>query len=166
MTVDAGAAGGGRDSISLDSEHGEVLDALRRGGAARDRLVSIILDVAAERWPDRWRSLRPVPIRLATWVGYDMDGRTDIGWATSIGYRLIEKAERLTGYVAALRGIDPAHALLADLAAAEAHTREMVAIFAADLTDPADLSAAANRLTAPHPGKLLSLVPIFKPISK
>ena len=36
-----------------------------------------------------------MPFRFATWVGYDMDGRTDIGWATSMHYRLREKAMRL-----------------------------------------------------------------------
>ena len=55
----------------------------------------------------RWREVRPVPFRFATWVGYDMDGRTDIGWNTSVRYRLAEKAERLAAYAADLASAAP-----------------------------------------------------------
>jgi phosphoenolpyruvate carboxylase len=67
----------------------------------------LLLGQAAARWPDQWRSLAPLPLRFATWVGYDMDGRTDIGWATSLRYRLIEKAERLGRYADALAEAAP-----------------------------------------------------------
>jgi phosphoenolpyruvate carboxylase len=49
----------------------------------------------------------PTPLRFASWVGYDMDGRTDIGWQTCIRYRLEEKAERLASYAALLEQIAP-----------------------------------------------------------
>ena len=150
-----------RDIITLDSEHDDVLAAMRQAGAARDVLVGIILDVAADRWPDQWQTLKPMPLRLATWVGYDMDGRTDISWATSIRYRLIEKAERLAGYAQMLEGISvEASALIAVLRDAEAYARGMAALFVGDLSDPATLGAAANQFTADHPAKLLSLAPI------
>ncbi len=150
-----------RDAITLDSEHRQALDAMREAARARDTLVATLFDIAAARWPDQWRGFRPLPFRLATWVGYDMDGRTDIGWATSIGYRLAEKADRLKGYAASLSAIDDGHALLGTLRDAEAHSRAMAALFVTDLTDPAALSAAANRLTADDPGKLLSLAPVI-----
>lgn len=152
---------GSRDPITLDSEHDDVLAAMARAAAARDTLSRIILDCAARHWPQRWQALAPVPYRLATWVGYDMDGRTDIGWATSIGYRLEEKATRLAGYarsLAAIGGVDHT-ALLDQLHAAQAHTHEMRALFAGDLGSTAALSAAANALTAENPAKLLSLTP-------
>ena len=69
------------------------------------RATEELLAEARRRWPDQWRDLQPMPLRFATWVGYDMDGRTDISWATSLRYRLSEKAERLAGYAAALGGI-------------------------------------------------------------
>jgi phosphoenolpyruvate carboxylase len=50
---------------------------------------------------------------------------------------------------------------LAMLRAALSHTQEMVALFATDLSDPAALSDAANRMTADAPGKLLSLAPVI-----
>ncbi len=148
-----------RPAVTLAGEHGEAIAALRRAGIARDAMVGVLLDVAKRHWPDRWQDVKPMPWRLATWVGYDMDGRTDIGWATSIGFRLLEKAERLAGYVEALSGL---HDGIADqLKQAESHSREMAALFATDLASPVALSAAANRLTENVPGKLLTLAPII-----
>ena len=145
-----------REAITLDSEHRAAMDALARAQAARDAMVRTLLAEARRRWPDQWRKLAPLPLRFASWVGYDMDGRTDISWATSLRYRLEEKAERLTSYAAAL---DPA---LPDLAgqlraAADYATRQAERLAALDLADPAALSDAANHLAADHPFKLTSL---------
>lgn len=148
-----------RPPITLVGEHDEAIAAMRRAGSARDAMIGVLLDVAAKHWPDHWQSFKPLPWRLATWVGYDMDGRTDIGWATSIGFRLLEKAERLAGYADALADLEGG--IAERLKGAEAHSREMAALFATDLSQPAALSAAANRLTADAPGKLLSLTPII-----
>lgn len=148
-----------RDTITLDTEHEAAMAAMARGQVARDRITGLLFDVAAARWPKRWRSLQPLPVRFASWVGYDMDGRTDIGWATSIRYRMIEKARRLATYAEALASVAPA--IAGRLARAGYRTEEMVAIFATDLTDPAALSAAANTLTADHPDRLVSLKPII-----
>jgi phosphoenolpyruvate carboxylase len=72
-------------------------------------------------------------------------------------FRLAEKAERLARYVASLEAIDPAHPLLRELRPATAYAAARRNDFAADLSDPAALSVAANRLTANDPRKLLSL---------
>ena len=109
------AAPSERPTITLAYEHGRAMAAMAQGQDARDRIVSHLLDIARERWPEEWHALSPLPFRFATWVGYDMDGRTDIGWHTSIGFRLAEKAERLARYVASLEAIDPAHSLLTEL---------------------------------------------------
>lgn len=151
----------GTSAITLDFEHEAAMAAIARAQDARDAITRRLLAEAARRWPDQWRSLRVQPFRFASWVGYDMDGRTDIGWATSIGYRLSEKAMRLGRYADAMAAIDPAHPLAARLRAAGSHAADMAALFAADLADPAALSAAANRLTADHPDKLLSLAPLI-----
>ncbi|MCB2079898.1 MAG: phosphoenolpyruvate carboxylase [Novosphingobium sp.] len=148
-----------RDAITLDSEHDAVMAALSRAQDARDRMNGVLFDVAATNWPKRWKSLQPMPVRLASWVGYDMDGRTDIGWSTSIRYRLVEKAMRLERYAASLSDVEPA--IAERLARAGAHTRDMADRFAADLTEPSDLSAAADALTADHPDKIISLAPII-----
>ncbi len=144
-----------RDAITLDYEHSAAMAALARAQAARDRINALLLTQAREQWPDHWRSLEPMPLRFASWVGYDMDGRTDISWATSLRYRLQEKAERLGSYAAQLRGFAPEQS--AALARAADRAEDMAALFAQDLSEPAALSAAADTLTADHPDKLTSL---------
>lgn len=148
-----------RDALTLDGEHEQAMAAIARAQAARDAINARLIAEARRRWPGRWRDLAPLPLRFASWVGYDMDGRTDISWATSLRYRLSEKAERLGSYAAALHACAPALAERLDRAAARA--TEMAALFAADLSDPAALSAAANTLTADHPDKLISLAPVI-----
>ncbi len=148
-----------RDTITLDSEHDAAMRAMARAQGARDRLTGILFDAARANWPQDWRSLRPVPLRLAHWVGYDMDGRTDISWTTSLRYRLSEKAERLASYAAMLADVAPE--IAAQLQRAQARAAEMAALFAADLADPSALSSAANTLTADHADKLTSLAPMI-----
>ncbi|MGX7896605.1 phosphoenolpyruvate carboxylase [Tsuneonella sp. HG222] len=148
-----------RPAVTLAYEHEAAMAAMARAQDARDRIVTRLLDVARERWPGEWLDLAPLPFRFATWVGYDMDGRTDIKWFHSIGFRLAEKAQRLARYTAALEAIDPAHPLAAELRAATGYARDRASDFAADLTEPAALSVAANRLTANDPRKCLSLAP-------
>ncbi len=151
-----------RDVLTLDYEHEEAMAAIARGQVARDRITAEVLESARSRWPDSWRTLRPAPFRFATWVGYDMDGRTDISWSTCLRYRLIEKALRLDSYAAATA----AHAadIAARLTRAADYARALSVRLAADLSDPAALSEVANALAAEHPDKLTSLTPIVEAI--
>ena len=152
--------------ITLDYEHEMAMAAIAQAQDARDSIVGEVLSHAARTWPDRWHELRPQPFRFASWVGYDMDGRTDIQWFDSIGFRLSEKAQRLARYTASLEAIDPAHTLLGTLRAALAHADARVKDFAEDLSKPENLSAAANRLTADDPGKLLTLTPLIEALEE
>ncbi|MCL6250896.1 phosphoenolpyruvate carboxylase [Altererythrobacter sp. KTW20L] len=155
--IDRDTLAGERPQITLAHEHAEAMKAIAHAQGARDVLVRALLSHAAAKWPDEWHALQPLPFRFASWVGYDMDGRTDITWSASIGFRLAEKAERLALYARQLAAIDPAHRLLRELKPAADYAADRAADFAADLTDPAALSVAANRLTARDPRKLLSL---------
>ncbi|GGD48665.1 phosphoenolpyruvate carboxylase [Croceicoccus pelagius] len=148
-----------RTMITLDSEHDAAMSAMSRAQGARDRIVRTLFEQARGKWPSEWKSFAPTPVRLATWVGYDMDGRTDIGWNTSIRYRLQEKAERLASYAAMLAQDAPE--IAGRLSAAAEHTGEMAAMFAKDLSDPALLSHTANSLTADNPAKIVSLAPVI-----
>ncbi|MFM8542966.1 MAG: phosphoenolpyruvate carboxylase, partial [Chakrabartia sp.] len=150
-----------RSPITLDWEHDEAMAAIQRAQRARDHLVLTTLDAAADRWPDKWRNLLPQPYRLATWVGYDMDGRTDISWATSLRYRFAEKAQRLGLYADMLEAAAPQHALLTQLRAAQQHSQDMASLCVGEMSEPEAVSAAANQLTADHPAKLLSLGPLI-----
>jgi phosphoenolpyruvate carboxylase len=147
--------------ITLEEEHEQALAALFEAGRARDRLNRVLLEAARRQWPERWLAFDPTPFRFATWVGYDMDGRTDISWATSVGFRLKEKALRLAGYTAALAAIEPRHPELLGLERAVAYSSERAADFSRDLTDPEVLSKAANSLSSDHPDKWLSLGPLI-----
>lgn len=150
-----------RPEITLAYEHGRAMQAVARAQDARDLIVGRALEYARDTWPDQWLELAPLPVRFASWVGYDMDGRTDIRWFDSIGFRLSEKAERLDRYAATLASFDSQHPLLAQLQAAAQYTHERTSDFRGDLSDPAELSATANRLTRDNPAKLLSLTPMI-----
>ena len=148
-----------RDTITLDTEHDAALAAIARGQGARDAINAALFQTARARWPGQWRGLKPMPLRFASWVGYDMDGRTDIGWNTCIRYRLTEKAQRLAAYAAMLG--DAAPDIATRLIAAAERAEEMATLFAGEMKDPAAVSDAANTLTADHPAKLVSLAPIL-----
>ena len=80
---------------TLAEEFEQATAAIRHGRDAIDRLTTSLLHAAAQTWPDRWRSLAPRPVILASWVGYDTDGRTDIGWWDTLRLRLVMKRLQL-----------------------------------------------------------------------
>lgn len=150
-----------RPAITLRYEHQRAMFAIANAQDARDRIVAQALGTAQKNWPAKWYAAQPLPFRFASWVGYDMDGRTDIKWFDSIGFRLAEKAERLARYVASLEAVDEAHPLLETLRKAASYSQDRAADFREDLSEPAALSKAANTLTDDHPHKMLSLTPVI-----
>ncbi len=80
---------------TLADEFEQAVAAITHGRDAIDRLTAALLAAAAAVWPDRWRQLSPRPVVLATWVGYDTDGRTDIGWWDTLRLRLVMKRLQL-----------------------------------------------------------------------
>ncbi len=151
-----------RPTITLDYEHERAMRAIGHAQDARDRIVHDLLASARKRWPGRWKEFDPLPFRFATWVGYDMDGRTDIKWHTSIAYRLAEKALRLERYADTLAKSVPGHDLVGTLRRAASQAADHADHFVNDLDDASALSVAANRLTADDPDKLLSLAPVIE----
>jgi len=149
-------------AITLPYEHDRAMSAIANAQDARDHIVKQTLERARASWPDQWLELAPLPIRFASWIGYDMDGRTDIAWSDSIGFRLSEKAQRLDRYIASLQAIDAKHPLLSPLRRAAQYTHDRTEDFRGDLSEPAALSKAANRLTQDDPDKLLSLLPMIE----
>lgn len=140
-------------SINLIGEHEEVQDALRNAAGAQQAYAALVMQVARKAFPDRWRDLRPYLPTLASWVGYDLDGRTDIHWSQSLTFRLREKADQLARYcdrLEAMSGaskIAPLARLIIRLRAAAKDTDADAGLFAQDLTDPEHLVHAANALT-------------------
>lgn len=153
-----------RDAVTLDYEHMEAMRAIGCAQVARDRMVHELYKYAAKQWPDRWTEFRPMPFRFASWVGYDMDGRTDIGWHTSLHYRLSEKAQRLASYAAWLGEIDALPEREELLGRAALHASALAALLKDAPNDAAELSSIANKITEDHPDKLLSLTPVIEAI--
>jgi phosphoenolpyruvate carboxylase len=77
--------------ITLQDEFEQARFAVRHARDAIDRLNAAFLDEARQRWPQDWTRLAPRPVILASWVGCDTDGRTDIGWWDTLRYRLESK---------------------------------------------------------------------------
>ena len=75
-------------SISLIGEHEEAQATITNAQNALSAYAKLVLDVARSAFPDKWRSLRLSVPTLASWVGYDLDGRTDIHWSQSFALRL------------------------------------------------------------------------------
>ncbi|KQO65481.1 phosphoenolpyruvate carboxylase [Methylobacterium sp. Leaf88] len=82
-------------NISLDDEFEQACIAANHGRTAIDDFNAMLLDAARARWPDRWTELVPKPFAIASWVGCDTDGRTDIGWWDTLRYRLESKRMQL-----------------------------------------------------------------------
>ncbi len=90
--------------ITLEQEFTQAAAAIGRGRDAIDRFNAALLEVARSAWPDRWTELTPRPIILSTWVGYDTDGRTDIGWWDTLRLRLEMKRLQLSRLKANVAG--------------------------------------------------------------
>ncbi len=155
-----------RSAPSIDDEHAAALAAINCAADAQDRLVGLLVGVAQKSFPEQWRTLRPKPFDFATWVGYDMDGRTDIAWTTSVRFRLLEKRNQLDRYLSLLRPLETHDVVIAEvvktLAAGHRHTGDMLAEFSQALDTPEALSRAANALTAEDPSRLVSLRPLIE----
>ncbi|GGC60860.1 phosphoenolpyruvate carboxylase [Chelatococcus reniformis] len=82
--------------ITLQDEFAQARFAVRHARDAIDRLNAALLAAARERWPERWTEFAPQPVTLASWVGCDTDGRTDIGWWDTLRYRLESKRGQFT----------------------------------------------------------------------
>ena len=77
--------------ITLDEEFEAAASATARGRDAVDALCAALLRAARNRFPYRWTELSPCPAVLASWVGYDTDGRVDIHWYDTLRLRLRNK---------------------------------------------------------------------------
>ncbi|MEM9377821.1 MAG: phosphoenolpyruvate carboxylase, partial [Pseudomonadota bacterium] len=156
-------------SISLLGEHEEVQTTLAHAQTALLAYARTVLTVARDAFPDQWRSLRLCVPTLASWVGYDLDGRTDIHWSQSFALRLQEKAVQLSRYVGDLGTLsDQAsgatkaalEALGERLDAAAKLTEAEAEIFSEDLTQPDNLVLAANQLTDRQADRVVHSAPI------
>ena len=135
--------------IRLADEFERAVAAIGHGRDALDRLNAALFTCARAAWPDRWTELAPRPVVLASWVGYDTDGRTDITWADTMRLRLRMKLLQLDRLAGQLAGLPAAAALAARIAAARLMVRDQVDACAA-ATDPATIAAFGRLLVGGH----------------
>ena len=84
--------------LSLAREHALSLDAIGNILAALRQAYDILFRVAAEFYPRRWTELVPRMVTVASWVGYDLDGRSDIRWSDTLLKRLRLAVNSLVTY--------------------------------------------------------------------
>lgn len=94
-----------RETVSLSQEHDEAMLAQTNARKAIQKLNRIWLQIKAKQNNDTWRDTLPTAFGISTWVGYDLDGRSDITWLDSLILRLQEKHRALSLYHDALAEI-------------------------------------------------------------
>jgi phosphoenolpyruvate carboxylase len=82
-------------SLTLQHEHKCAQDAVRNLRDAYEELLHGFYSVSAQKFGDAAYAIRPKLTTFASWIGYDLDGRTDISWNFSYHVRLIEKRAAL-----------------------------------------------------------------------
>ena len=151
---------------SLQEEHEDAQAAIHRIQTALQDIHTAILGVASKAFPERWTELTPRLIHVYSWVGYDIDGRTDISWADAIRLRLREKFQQLQRYLETSESIaadmmdaKPTNLsiLIGKLSEARDSAARDLAFFNEDLNEPSNLVAAANNLTRSSTRRFLNL---------
>ncbi|MBP0464797.1 phosphoenolpyruvate carboxylase [Roseomonas sp. PWR1] len=80
---------------TLEAEFDQAAAAIARGRDALDALAAALIEAGQAVWGDRALALQPAPVIMSSWVGYDTDGRTDIGWQDTLRLRLCMKRLQL-----------------------------------------------------------------------
>jgi len=163
------------DSITLSHEHGEAQAAIKNAQSALRAYAELIVDVARAAFPDQWTALKPELPTIASWIGYDLDGRTDIHWSQSFAFRLTEKATQLQEYAERLEALSSQadgaleadlKVLAARLDAAYKLSADEAALFSEDLTVPQNLVAAANAITSQNEARIISASSILSALDE
>ncbi len=153
---------------TLQEEHEDAQKALVNIQGAVEKIHRQILEVAAAKFPKRWTEITPNLIHVYSWVGYDIDGRTDISWGDALRLRLQEKRDQIKRYLSASTNLLDNHQpgrksekhieglidLLSD--GLESADRDL-SLFNKDLSNTSNLVAAANNLTRASKRRLLNL---------
>jgi len=82
-------------NIDLGYEHSRVQKSISNLRDSYTELLQSFFSVATTRYGDKAFTLRPQLATIASWVGYDLDGRNDIKWTFSLLVRLQEKQAAL-----------------------------------------------------------------------
>ncbi|MCP4780917.1 MAG: phosphoenolpyruvate carboxylase [Hyphomicrobium sp.] len=119
-------------NIDLAYEHSRAQKSISNFRDAYTELLQNFFSVAASRYGDKAFKLRPQLATVASWVGYDLDGRNDIKWTFSLLVRIKEKQ-------ASLNDIRERFLALKDLRGEDAEIQRLTR----QLTGKLDLAIAA-----------------------
>lgn len=159
------------DDLTLLMEQDESLKAIGNLQAGLRTFLGIALDQAAKHYPDRWTELVPQPVTVASWVGYDLDGRADIRWSDTFRARMkvaslqIERylqslgeiAEDIRARGAMASGLDPILRLLESrLQLARRTFAEEMGLLPDDPTDANTVAAFSRHLAESRSNRLNS----------
>ncbi len=147
------------DRPTLAQEFAAACIAITHARDALDEVNRALLGAARATWPDRWYEITPRPIVLASWVGYDTDGRTDIGWWDTLRLRLTMKCRQLDRLRAQVAGLPGSAALVGRLDQARAATEGQVSA-CPDSADPARTALFAASLVGGQSAALVSAAPL------
>ncbi len=88
-----------REKITLLEEHNESLNAIFNARKAISALNRQILQEREKDLVQGWKEKLPLMLGVSTWIGYDLDGRSDISWTDTFYLRLLEKKIALLYYI-------------------------------------------------------------------
>lgn len=143
---------------TLLEEHEDTQATLERIQGSLNRINTKILDVAQKNFEKNWTELTPHLADAYSWVGYDIDGRTDISWGDALRLRLTEKHMQLGRYLKTAQALqtkgnleakseEALETLIDKLSDAQSSAKRDLTLFEKDITQPENLVAAANNLT-------------------
>lgn len=160
---------------TLIEEHEDTQATLNRIQDALGKLNAVVLDVAAKHFPKEWTTLTPHLADAYSWVGYDIDGRTDISWGDALRLRLSEKRDQLSRYAKEAARIAGTGGFKSKAEDAVDHLSDRIkdglasaerdlTLFEKDLDNPENLVAAANNLTRHSPRRFTELTSLLPDI--
>ncbi len=156
--------------ISLEVEHEWATEALNHAHDALDAVNRTALRIAREHWPEHWMKLEPRLITLASWVGYDQDGRTDVTWTRTFAARLRDKLAMLQRYRARVDAIQDSgsadfhracEALSVKLDTAIATVAHQLELLADSERDPTSTAVFARAMVSGRDLALTNSLPLF-----
>lgn len=154
---------------TLQMEHTQTQATLARIQAAADTINRQILEVGKKTFPTKWTELSLRLVNVYSWVGYDIDGRTDISWADALRLRLSEKLDQLRVYKSIADKLLKKYGLGIKLRTRLQHaiesTSKDLALFEKDLSIKDNLIEAANHLTRKSKNRLRNTKPLYRLIN-
>ncbi|QKK05675.1 MAG: phosphoenolpyruvate carboxylase [Pseudomonadota bacterium] len=162
----------------LTMENDLALAAIDNLHKALEFMLSRLFDVAEECYPQDWQKLRPRLFSVATWVGFDIDGRRDISWATTLEKRILLQIRQLSAYQEAFTALladypeecgmlaKPLADIQTTLVLMEEHRKDFLSYNNNDDENYEELQQIAQSLIGSTKKRLISAAPLLRAIEK